>query len=259
MNIISWETLQNQQDFGDEPIAATIGVFDGVHIGHRALIREITTTEKSLHPLVITFRENPSQILRSEKYRGDIYTLEQKLEAFEQLGVETTVLIDFSHDFSKLSGRDFIFTVYNSVNLTLLVLGKNFRCGKNADTTAEMVRHYLYNSRCEVRVLEQVTAAGVPVSSTIIREMILQGELDKIDRLLGSKYTVDLRNVEKENHNANTTIKRVHIRQLLPPLGTYSVILKNENSEKESYLHISDNNVAFHEPENFTATQLRFI
>jgi riboflavin kinase/FMN adenylyltransferase len=259
MNIISWEAFKSRHDFGDEPIAATIGVFDGVHIGHRALIREITITEKSLHPLVITFRENPSRILARDKYRGDIYTLEQKLEAFEQLGVETTVLIDFSRNFSKLSGRDFIFTVYNSVNLALLVLGKNFRCGENADTTAEMVRHYLVDSRCEVRVLEQVTAAGVPVSSTRIREMILQGDLDQIDRLLGSKYTVDIRNAEKENHNLDTTIKRVHIRQLLPPPGTYSVILKNENSEKESYLHISDNNVAFHEPEHFTATQLRFI
>jgi riboflavin kinase / FMN adenylyltransferase len=259
MNSISWENLQRREGCKDVPTAATIGVFDGVHIGHQALIREITTAGEELHPLVITFRENPVSVLHRNRYRGDIYTLEQKLEAFQRLGVETAVLIDFSHNFSKLSGRDFIFTVYNSVKLTLLVLGNNFRCGEQAHTTAEMVRQYLQNSRCEVRVLEQVTVAGTPVSSTRIRDMILQGDFDTIEKFLGRKYTVDIRNVEKENYNSSTVIKRDRIRQLLPPTGTYSVTLENGVSQKEGCLSIYDNTVTFNEPAHFKTTQLCFI
>ncbi|MDR1903315.1 MAG: adenylyltransferase/cytidyltransferase family protein, partial [Treponema sp.] len=120
------------------PSAMTIGVFDGVHRGHQALIREVV--ERGPFPTVITFKQNPKSILNPQSYTGDIFSLRQKLECFEALGVERTILIDFSDNFSKLKGQEFIDILKKRGNLVFLIIGRNFRCGYKLDTDAARVK-----------------------------------------------------------------------------------------------------------------------
>jgi len=195
MRIISWEEYIDPEHHSiPEPLAVTVGVFDGVHRGHQALIQQICTPPPIPHssfliphshtPTVITFRQNPLQILRPDAFTGDIMTLEQKLHVFEVLGVQLTVLIDFSQEFSTINGRDFIGLLLRRP-VRLIALGRNFRCGYRLDTGAEEIRGLAEARGAEVWVAPPVMDEGQPVSSSRIRQALAAGRQAEAERLLG--------------------------------------------------------------------------
>jgi len=182
MRIISWEEYTAPGALPDTPLAVTVGVFDGVHRGHQALIRQVCD---SAHiPTVVTFRQNPQQILKPGAFAGDIMNLEQKLRALEVLGVQLAVLIDFSERFSKINGRAFIDLLLNRP-VKLIALGRNFRCGHGLDTGAEEIRNLAGAHGVEVWVAPPVMDEGQPVSSSRIRQALAAGRQAEAERLLG--------------------------------------------------------------------------
>jgi riboflavin kinase/FMN adenylyltransferase len=165
----------------------TIGVFDGVHLGHQALLRKLTE-HASLHescPTVVTFRQNPKQALAPRSYTGDIITLAEKLRIFERMGVKRTILIDFSGNFRKLKGRDFIETLIGRGNLVFLVVGSNFHCGCHLDTDAGAVKNITAEHGIACEIVEPVTAGGERISSSGIRCAIRAGDFAKAKAFLG--------------------------------------------------------------------------
>jgi len=173
-------------------LAITVGVFDGVHLGHQSLIRHICEpslsplpTPHSLLPTVITFRENPMKSLNPAGFTGDIYSLDQKLELFESLGVKLTVLIDFSEEISKMNGRDFIDLLLGSQPVTLLALGGNFRCGHGRDTGVVEIQSLAKARGVENWVAPPVMDDGKPISSNRIRQALAAGRLEEAQRMLG--------------------------------------------------------------------------
>jgi FAD synthase len=134
---------------------------------------------------VITFRQNPLSILKPLVYAGDIFTLEQKLHIFETLGVQLVVLIDFSADFSKINGRDFVDLLLGRRTVQLIALGEDFRCGCQLDTGAEEIRQFAGARGVEVWVAPPVMDGGLPVSSSRIRQALAAGRKAEAERLLG--------------------------------------------------------------------------
>jgi FAD synthase len=164
------------------PYSASIGVFDGVHLGHQALISKVVS--RGPNPTVITFRQNPKGVLSPETYSGDIIALEEKLALFEKLGITRTILIDFSENFSKLEGRFFIETLLDR-GLAFLAVGENFRCGHRLDTDAAAIKRITAGRGVETEVLEPVLFEGERVSSSRIRAAISAGKFEKAQLLLG--------------------------------------------------------------------------
>jgi FAD synthase len=134
---------------------------------------------------VVTFRQNPLSILKPAAYTGDILTLEQKLAVLDFLGVQLTVLIDFSGDFSTINGRDFINLLLDSRPVQLIALGRNFRCGHRLDTGAEEIQSLAGARGVEVWVSPPVMDEGQPVSSSRIRQALAAGRQAEAERLLG--------------------------------------------------------------------------
>jgi riboflavin kinase/FMN adenylyltransferase len=193
MRIISWEEYTAPESLPDTPLAVTVGVFDGVHRGHQSLIQRICAAPPPdphspptapYLPTVITFRQNPQQILKPDAFAGDIMNLEQKLRAFEVLGVQLAVLIDFSEKFSKINGRVFIDLLLNRP-VRMIALGRNFRCGYRLDTGAEEIRSLAGAHGTEVWVAPPVMDEGQPVSSSRIRQALAAGRQAEAERLLG--------------------------------------------------------------------------
>ena len=181
MRISSWpQFLAGLPELLEGPGSAmTVGVFDGVHRGHQALIRLILG--RPLIPLIVSFRNSP-------KGRPEIYSLERKLELFEELGVRRTVLIDFSPDFSKLGGRDFMRLLRERGKLRYLAVGSNFRCGYGLDTDAAAIRA-LGEGAFETEVLPPLLYRGDPVSSSRVRAALLAKRFEEAEALLGRAFT----------------------------------------------------------------------
>jgi riboflavin kinase / FMN adenylyltransferase len=192
MRVISWDEYISPISGPQSPItplAVTIGVFDGVHKGHRSLIQRICAGPYI--PTVVTFKQNPLHTLKPDTFAGDIINLEQKLSFLEALGVQLTVLIDFSPKFSKINGRDFIDLLLgckrdaNGQAVKLIALGRNFRCGYQLDTGAEEIQSLAEAQGVEVWIAPPVLDGGQPVSSSRIRQALADGRRAEAERLLG--------------------------------------------------------------------------
>jgi riboflavin kinase/FMN adenylyltransferase len=181
MRIIDWP--ESPPD--SKPTAITIGVFDGVHRGHRALIEKIVQKSPEMVPTVLTFRENPKKISRPGAFFGDIMSFNEKLALLEELGVELCTVIDFSPEFSTLKGREFFQKLCRFLNPGYAVIGSNFRCGHGLDTDAAAFRRLGLEKGVDVEILAPVMEGGLPVSSSRVREAIRGGRYDEASELLG--------------------------------------------------------------------------
>jgi len=195
MRVIDWSEFASPKRAPPEaqpaPLALTVGVFDGLHLGHQALIRRICA-EGSCVPAAVTFRRNPMAKLRPEAFAGDIYSLERKLLLLEELGVRLAVLIDFSREFSNMNGRDFADLLLGSRPARLLALGRDFRCGRGLDAGAAELEGFARARGVEAWIAPPVTDGGRPVSSSRIRQALAAGRIAEAERLLGRPYGLEL-------------------------------------------------------------------
>jgi len=233
-------------------VALTIGTFDGVHRGHRAILRRLAECAQrdrsagGTHRVVLTFRQHPRSVL-TRRHPGTLTTLHQRRERFAALGVTHLVLIDFSAQFSRLSGREFIGALLRAVSLRNLVVGVDFRCGRGRDTDVVELQRLLAPAGVQVVVVPPVLVGGAAgsagaadsgtgvVSSTMIRASVRAGDFAATREMMGVPFEVDLRGVAAtpprampdDGPVADRRDDRWHVateqlEQILPQPGTYA-------------------------------------
>jgi riboflavin kinase/FMN adenylyltransferase len=228
----------------DSPgLALSIGVFDGVHRGHQELIRRIVS--QSPLSTVLTFRQNPRRILSPDQYRGDIFSLRQKLAVFEALGLSRVVLIDFSGNFSKLSGREFIDLLKSRCRIGYMALGMNFRCGCRLDTGAQDIKAWMNQDGIAMDLVEPVLEGRHPVSSSRIRAAISAGDLAAATALLGRKVRIDLSGMPAANAGGGRVYDAAPASRVTPPAGAYRVLVYGGSSAQgmEGEISIKDGKI----------------
>jgi riboflavin kinase/FMN adenylyltransferase len=165
-------------DAEPRPRRIAVGEFDGVHLGHREVIRGSDT--------VLTFEPHPLQVVRPEAAPRLLTTLEAKAELIGRLGVEELVLIPFDDVFAHQSPREFIdHVLVERLNATRVAVGENFRFGHRATGDTEMLGA---DGRFETRVVPLVEVGGEIVSSSHIRALIAAGEVELAARFLGAPF-----------------------------------------------------------------------
>lgn len=179
---------------GPPAIGLTIGNFDGVHIGHRQLIGKIKTEcqKKNLKFVVVTFVPHPQKILQPEKERFLITSYEQRRTLLKKLGVDYLVEMKFTRDFSTLSPaefmKDFLFCYPELKNF---YLGYDFAFGANKQGGYDLVREICKPRNISVEIQPAFELNGEIVSSTLIRNQLIAGEVDKVDKVLSRPFHLE--------------------------------------------------------------------
>ena len=257
MKVVDWNNFVDNGLGIDDPVSFTTGVFDGLHRGHDQLIKCLTSIETNV-PVLATFRSNPFRLLRPGKYKGDISTTDQKLELLDAHGCEIVILIDFSLEFSKLSGRDFFKIVRGHLDLSHLVLGKDHKLGNKGDTSSVKAKSILEPQGIIVDIVEPLIDQGKPVSSTRIRAAIEEGDFQTVDRLLGRSHVIDITDAGFTDVNNSPYLRRNDIKQVIPFLGRYAVTLGNGNKTFATKIRINEDGMEFEEKPDFQAETLTF-
>jgi riboflavin kinase/FMN adenylyltransferase len=231
VTVVSWERLLAGDSGLRGPVNLTIGVFDGVHLGHRRLLSAITTGGST--PLVVTFIRSPTLVLDRHASMKPILTFPQKLERIEAQGAAWVVVIDFSEQLSRLSGKAFIGLLRENLTIEKIAIGYNFRFGKDRNADARTLREMFRYTKTEVHVAEPVLYGGSAVSSSRIRSSISGGFLREAGEMLSARHCIDLREVPMTGKSLPgalriTTMQRADIKQCLPKPGSYPVSCEAE-------------------------------
>jgi FAD synthase len=237
MIILDWP------DFLDSPwegkaLAATVGVFDGVHLGHRTLIDRVVARSRDMRPTVFTFRESPKRFLHPKTFRGDLYSLDDKIRLIAETGVELCVLIDFSSDFGKLSGSEFLSSLRNSGDLRFIAVGSDFRFGYKLDIDAAALATLCVASGIEAEIMGPVNWNGKPISSSRIRKSIIDGKVLEASSMLGRLYGIDL--IGNPSTRLATGLFSFHAPAwgIVPSAGRYFVETEHDGSRRPGIVEV---------------------
>ncbi len=174
------------------PLFATLGVFDGVHLGHRLVIERVKEEADKREWLsgVISFAPHPRQVLRPEAPFSLLTLPEERVELLNQTGIDRVILLNFTFDMAQLSAREFLQFLVEQYGVRGLIIGYDHRFGHNRAEGFEQYVEYGRELGIEIiRADELITPQG-EVSSSIIRRHLLQGELSVANQLLGYPYTL---------------------------------------------------------------------
>ncbi|MDR1836052.1 MAG: FAD synthetase family protein [Treponema sp.] len=184
MLVIDWsEFLENGLPLELKKASVTVGVFDGVHRGHQALIERIVSHNKEHVPVIITFRQDHKA--------GNIQTFRQKLAMFENMGIKITLAIDFTEDFRRMPGIEFLKILLRHCNVGFFAVGSGFRCGYQLDTGTAEINRFFTAKNIPVEIVAEVMEDGLPISSSRIRRAITSGNIVHAQAMLGYPYTID--------------------------------------------------------------------
>ena len=206
---------------------ATIGNFDGLHIGHQAIIRGVVEqAQKTERPsAVITFHPHPLSIVAPDRMPKQILTLSQKEEILRAMGVDSLLVIPFTHDFSRWTADRFIqeFLV-NALQVTDVRIGRDFCFGAGRHGDLAMLKEAGKRFGFAVDGVDEVRIRGIRVSSSIVRDAINKGAMRAVALALGRTYFVDGRVVTGRRLGRKIGFPTVNIdpsNELFPGGGVY--------------------------------------
>ncbi|MSP18922.1 MAG: hypothetical protein EXR74_05065, partial [Bdellovibrionales bacterium] len=185
------QVIHGLSDDSESPshCAVAIGNFDGVHLGHRALLSQMVDAARalSLIPSVLTFYPHPVEVLNPLKKLEQLSTTAEKLALIEELGVKSVCVAKFDHTLAKLSPEDF-FEKYlvNGLKAKAVFVGFNFKFGKNRKGDTALLKKLCEEKKMSLTVVEPVSALktlprilNTRVSSSLIREKIIHGKVEE--------------------------------------------------------------------------------
>lgn len=233
MRVATWDEMLTDAAEMPDRSAVTVGVFDGLHRGHRALVSRVVSMAPGLMPVAVTFKDNPKKVTRPHRFSGDLFSVDQKLAALAEAGIELCILIDFSGNFSKLAGSEFVSTLVRFCGVRTFVVGSDFKCGHRLSTDARGLEAIASGLGVSTEIVEPVTFEGDIVSSSRIRSAIENGRTDLALAMLGRPYTLDLRGIGIDSVGSEA-MAVIRGRGLVEPApGIYEATLLGSNVHKD--------------------------
>ena len=208
----------NNFNYDSEGCVATIGNFDGVHLGHQKVLRKIITQSKSLNlpSMVITFEPTAKEYFLKKHAPARLTNFREKFYQIRDLGIDKFICLHFNHAFSNLPAETFIKEVLvSALKIKHLTVGDNFRFGKDRKGDFTLLKTYANKLGFQVSDTNSYNHMDLRVSSTLIREYLTNGALLRAEEMLGRKYSMTGRVMHGDKNGrkigfptANIPIKR---------------------------------------------------
>ncbi len=205
----------------------TIGAFDGVHLGHRAIIEPFVAEAHAAGApaVVLTFYPHPSVVLRRQRKPFYLSTPEEKAELLGALGVDVVITHRFNRQVAALSARAFMERLQTHLGLRMLWVGYDFALGRNREGDIPTLRRLGETLGYQVRVVEAVRLDGEIISSSRIRRLLSEGDVEEAARLLGRPYRVPGKVVRGDGRGRllgfPTANLKIWARRMVPGPGVY--------------------------------------
>lgn len=220
------------------PSVVTIGTFDGVHIGHNAILKRLVETaeKENLDSVVLTFFPHPRMVLQQSDDLKLINTIEERADLLEQTGLDHLVIHPFTHAFSRLTSLEFVRDILvNSLKAKKVIIGYDHRFGRNRTANIDNLKEFGVTFGFSVEEISAKEIDDVAVSSTKVRKALAVGEIESANSYLGYNFMISGKVVQGKaigrtiNYpTANLQLKESY--KLVPKNGVYIVksILNNK-------------------------------
>lgn len=228
------------------PLVLAIGFFDGVHRGHREILRALLRLRRPGYRAgVLTFENHPASFLRPERAPALITTLEERVNLLARTGIDELYLLPFDERIARLSGEDFLEKMLvENMKISALVFGENFRFGAARSGDAKLAGEVLGARGITVSAVGPVCEGEERVSSTRVRAAIEAGDVVAADALLGEAYTLRGRVVlgEGRGHDLGFPTANIAVAQekTLPKDGVYVIVGRHGGRDYPGLVSIGD-------------------
>jgi riboflavin kinase/FMN adenylyltransferase len=213
------------EDFS--PSVVTIGNFDGVHVGHREILRRVTAIarDQGLTPTVLTFDPHPARVLAPERAPRLIMTIAQRLRRFGEAGIEAVLLVPFSLEFAKLTPAEFAEQILSgTLRARYVMVGDDFRFGYKQSGNIDTLRTLGDDFGFALEPVPAILGRGQRVSSTAIRALVAAGRVAHACRSLGAPFALEGPVVHGYGIGSKQTVPTLNLapeNELLPGTGVY--------------------------------------
>ena len=211
------------------PLALTIGNFDGVHLGHQAMLQrtEDAAKKRGLPACVMTFEPHPRELFTPDQAPTRLTSLREKLELFESYGIDQVFIGRFNRAFASMPADDFAARILRThLQTRWMLIGDDFRFGAKRAGDIALLRAAAIPLGAEVEEMHSVTAENLRVSSTAVREALAGGDMELAARLLGRPYSISGRVEHGDNigHKIGFPTANVQLKHNRPPVwGIFAV------------------------------------
>jgi riboflavin kinase/FMN adenylyltransferase len=222
----------------------TIGVFDGVHIGHKHLLSELVrqARQRGLISGVITFGQHPKNVLKAGASRPFLTSLPQKIKLLNEQAIEVVITLSFTLELAQLGSYQFISLLRQHLKMQGLVLGPDFALGRNREGDIEALRTLSKSLGFSLTVVPHAVLDGEVVSSTAIRSALAAGDMEKAHRMLGRYFSLEGRVIAGSGRGAElgapTANLDINPEQALPADGIYASQVYIDNRQHQAVTNI---------------------
>jgi riboflavin kinase/FMN adenylyltransferase len=226
----------------DKDMLLTIGVFDGVHLGHKYLISRLKelALKEGLASGVVTFRQHPEEVMSKTKLPF-LTDLKQRIDLLKDEGVDAVIPLSFTTELAKLSAREFISLLQKHLRMRGLVIGPDFALGRNREGNTETLRQLGKEMGFSVSIVPPVKIDGEVVSSTAIRQALAKGDMKRVQKLAGRPFRLQGRVVSGAGRGVKlgfpTANLEIEAEQALPPDGVY---VSQTHIDNQSYPSVTN-------------------
>ena len=230
------------------PAVLTIGTFDGVHLGHKKIIKKLVESAKrrKLRSCILTFFPHPRNFLSKSNDLKMINTIREKKEILDELGVDELIIQEFNDEFSNLNANEFIKNLLKFCEIKEIIVGFNHKFGKDREAGIDELKIYGKKYGFDVCEIDAFDINQINISSTKIRNAIGAGEVELCNEYLGYNFSINGnivkgKSIGKKIGFPTANIKVAENYKILPKNGVYFVSCNIKNIQKFGMMNIGFN------------------